>query len=247
MRGWLIALLLLLGVASPAWSAIAHVQTVSCETGGSTACTTPGVTSTTGNLFVASTGYCCAAFTSITDSKSNTYTNAVAEISFASVLGRQQYVAGGTGGGSHTFTVTGGSGFYASLSVSEISGAAASPLDKTATGTSTSGTSHTTAATATTSQANELLVGFGTTTSDTTFTTDTGAGWTERTNIATDLDTEGLLTGTKIVSATGAYTFTYTTSPRDAVHGISTWKEAAAAAGVRQRCIGCGADGKVIE
>lgn len=235
--------------AWPAHAALAVVQTVSCQqTGAGTSCTTSGVTTTTGNLFVASSGYCCAAFVSVTDNKSNTYANAVPEVSQDSGLGRQDYKENGAGGASHTFTFTGDSGgLFLTFSVTEISGAAtSSALDqvKSAT-TSVSGTSHTTGNTSTTTQANEILVGFGSSIFATTFTTDTGAGWTEQTNQQTDASHEGLVTGTRIVAATGTYAYTYTTgSSVTAVQGIATYKEASAA--TRQRCIGCGIDKKVI-
>lgn len=245
----LYALLAVLLLATPAHSAIAVVQTVSCSAHGATSCTTGAVTTTNGNLFVANSSYCCAAFTSVTDSKSNSYGNAIAATSDADGgTIRQDFIAAGTGGASHTFTLTGASGaFFGSLSVIEVSGAAASPLDKTATGQD-SGTSHTTSNTATTSQADELLIGVGASIDITTYTTDTGAGWTERTNIATDVNTEGILTGSRVVSATGTYAYTYTSGTNDDfAQGISTWKAAAAGGGARQQCVGCGADRKVIE
>lgn len=130
------------------------------------------------------------------------------------------------------------------MSVQEVSGAAASPLDQTAAATDPNGTSHTTPSTGTTSQANELLIGVGGTIDITTYTNDGGAGWTEQTNIATDASHEGIITGSKAVSAVGTYAYTYTTgSAVDAAQGISTWKASAA---TRQRCIGCGTDKKVI-
>lgn len=236
MRALLLALALLLLAPWSAQSAIttSAAMTVTCSAEGAETCTTSDLTTTTGNLFVASVGYCCADFTSVTDSKSNSYGDSIAELTEgAFTRGRQQYVANGAGGATHNFTLTGASAaFYGTLSVSEVSGAATtSPLDQTATDTDAlgHGTSHATAATGTTAQANELFIGFGTgSTVNSAYTTDTGAGWTELTNITTDIDTEGLLTGYKIVSATGTFTYTYT-SNQDAsyVHGISTWKEAA--------------------
>lgn len=240
----------MLCAAWPVHAALAVVQTVSCETLGADTCVTSGVTTTSGNLFVASTGYCCIAFTSITDSKSNSYTDSISELAEgAFTRGRQQYKANGTGGASHTFTLTGASaGFFGTLSVTEVSGAATtSPLDQTATDTDPlgHGTSHATASTGTTAQANEILIGFGTdSTVGTTYATDTGAGWNELTNVGADADSEGLLTGYRIVAATGTFTYTYTSSQDgNFVQGISTWKEAS---GSRQRCIGCGTDRKVI-
>jgi hypothetical protein len=249
VRRLIVALTLVLLASSPAQAAIAHVQTVSCSAHGATSCTTGAVTTTNGSLFIVSTSFCCVSgdFTSITDSKSNTYVNAVPAFNQDSAWARQDYIASGTGGASHTFTVNGTVNLFATISVHEVSGAAASPLDKIASNSIVVDTSHTSTATTTTSQANELLVGAGGSTDTTTYTTDTGAGWTERTNVATDANTEGGVFGTRIVAATGTYAYTYTTgSSARSVSLISTWKEAAAA-GVRQRCIGCGADSKVIE
>lgn len=232
--------------AWPAHAAIAVVQTVSCEAQGATTCNAGPVTTTNGNLFVASTSYCCDTFTSITDNNSNVYVNAIADQADGSGgTIRQDYKAVGTGGAGHTFTVTGASAsFFATLSVQEVSGAAASPLDQTAADTDAISTSHSTPSTGTTAQADELLIGVGGTISTTTYTTDTGAGWTEATNVATDADSEGMVTGYMVVSAVGTYAYTYTTGTgRATAQGISTWK---AAAGNRQRCIGCGTDKKVI-
>lgn len=235
--------------AWPAHAAIAVVQTVSCSAAFSTSCTTGAVTTTNGNLFVASAGYCCApsAFVSISDNKSNTFTDSIAEVTQDLTQGRQQYKAVGTGGASHTFTLTGSDGnFIATLSVQEVSGAAAVPLDKTASLASPGpATSFSSGSTAATSQAAELLIGFGSSQDTTTYTNDGGAGWTEQTNVATNgVNIEGLITGSKVVAATGTYAYTFTTgSSARAVAGISTWKESS---GTRQRCIGCGTDRKVI-
>lgn len=235
--------------AWPAHAAIAVVQTASCEAQGATTCNAGPITTTNGNLFVANISYCCAAFTSIADNKSNVYGSSIATISDSSGGSiRQDYIAAGSGGSGHTFTVTGASAaFFATLSVIEVSGAAASPLDQTASAADVADTtSHSSGSTASTSQANELLIGLGGGIDITTYTNDGGAGWTERTNVSTDIDSEGIITGTKIVSAIGTYAYTFTTgSSVDDVMGISTWKESAASS-TRQRCIGCGTDKKVI-
>lgn len=233
--------------AWPVHAAIAVVQIESCSAHGATTCTTGNLTTTTGNLFVVSTSYCCAAFTSITDSKSNSYaTNAIADTNDGDGgTIRQDYKESGTGGATHNWTLTGASGaFFGTISVMEVSGAASSPLDLVAS-QSDAGTAVTSGSTATTSQADELLIGVGGTINLATFTNDGGAGWTERHNIATDVNTEGIITGSQVVSATGTYAYTFTSSSADDHSaGISTWK--AGAAGTRQRCIGCGTDKKVI-
>lgn len=254
MKRLLLALLLVLVAALPAHAAIAHVQTVSCASHAVASCTTPATTTTTGNLFVVSVswGYTSlTTFTSVTDNKSNTYGNA---ISWRSDGGagdqetRHDFIANGAGGASHTFTGTLATAYFISIAATEISGAATTtPLDKTAVGDQFA-SSHTTASTATTSQANELLIGAGGTYYSANFTC--GGTYTERANIPDTGagDTEGIVVCTRGVTATGAYAFDYTTSAGARTASIiSTWKEAAAAAGTRQRCVGCGADGKVIE
>lgn len=237
-----VALLLLLLTAWPAQAAIAVVQTVSCEASGASTCTTTGVTTTTGNLFVASSSYCCSVTPTISDSKSNSYTESIADnadpVSGTGIV-RQDYTSAGTGGALHTFTITGGAGLYATLSVSEISGAAASPLDKTAIGGDVFATSHATNTTATTTQSNELLIGVGGSVDiGATFVTDSGAGWTEQTNAPTDIDSEGIITGTKVVSTAGSYAYTFTTTANArSSQGISTWKESATGSGTPSRML----------
>lgn len=239
-------MLLVFLAAWPAHAAIAVVQAASCIASASTTCTAGPITTTNGNLFIASSSYCCAAFTSVTDSKLNVYVNAITDTNDgAGGTVRQDYKDAGAGGASHSFTLTGASAsFFGTLSIIEVSGAQSSPLDQTQTNSDAGLTSHTSTSTSATSQANELLIGAGGSIGITTYTTDTGAGWTEQTNIATDASTEGIITGSQVVSAIGTYAYTYTTSliVNNAIL-ISTWKAATAN---RQRCIGCGTDKKVI-
>lgn len=231
----------------PSHGAIAHVQSVSCLAFSTNTCTTSGVTTTTGNLFVTASTLFDGTFTSVTDSKSNSYSVVTSGFTTVNVAdGRQDYKANGAGGASHTFTLT-TSGSFAAFAATEISGAATTtPLDKN-TGAADIGTSHSSTSTSATSQANELLYGSGIVCENSTMVTDTGAGWTERINDGNSGGNCGVLIGTKAVSATGTYAYTWTTSSsQDAISIISTWKEAAAS-GVRQRCIGCGIDKKVID
>lgn len=180
------------------------------------------------------------------------YSNAIPDTLTGSGTGdanlRQDYKENGTGGASHTFTGTIGAAYFITISVSEISGAATSgALDKTATGSDFTHPTHTTSSTATTAQANELIVGYGGSIDTDTFTI--GGSYTERTNIAAvDLTTNGLVAGTRVVAATSTYAFDFTNNSGNDLRtasGISTWKEAAASS-TRQRCIGCGVDKKVI-
>lgn len=242
----------MLVAAWPAHAAIAVAQTVSCSSHAATSCTTGAVTTTNGSLFVASSSWMfhsLTSFTSVTDSKSNAYTNAVPDtIDTASneYVIRQDYKAAGAGGASHTFTATLGAAYYVSLSVIEVTGASSSPLDQTAVGSDGNGTSHSTASTSTTAQANELLIGNATAGDNITFTC--GGTYTERTNIPADAgtNTSGLLNCSRNVTSASTYAFDFSTSDLARTSsGISTWKEAAATT-TRQRCIGCGTDKKVI-
>lgn len=238
--------------AWPAHAAIAVVQTVSCSSHAAASCTTGAITTTNGNLFVASSSWMfhsLVSFTSVTDSKSNAYTNAIADtIDTASneYTIRQDYKAAGSGGASHTFTATLSDAYFVSLSVIEVSGASSTPLDQTATGADGNGTSHSTSSTSTTSQANELLIGNSTAGDNITFTC--GGSYTERTNIPADggVNTSGLLNCSRNVTSASTYAFDFSTSGLARTSsGISTWKEAAAG-GTRQRCVGCGTDKKII-
>ena len=245
--GLLVAAIGLL-LAGRAEAALSVGAVLSCSNSGSTTCTTPSAT-TSGSLLIAQTGYWLAggAFTSITDSKSNTWTNVLTTTGANEVL-RADAATTAASGASHTFTLTTASGFYGTLSVLEVRGATAAPGDQTATGLDSVGaTTHTTAATPTTSQANEILVGMGVSTTITTFT-QTGSGWTEATNVPSTVSDTGGVAGYRIVAATGAYVYTYTTSAASTtVQQTTTWKEAAVAAGVRQQCVGCGVDRKGLE
>lgn len=262
MRTWRLGLGLLVFALVAAWgsaaeAAIAHVQSVSCTWNNAGGCTTASITTTTGNLVVGSSGYCC--FTNlvdhVTDSKSNSWSVAVANFENNHAHVYMAYSTLTTGGASHTFTVVMDTASYGFYAATEISGQAASPLDKTAVNGDASGTSHATPATSTTAQANELLVGVCNSEYDAggtmTYTTDTGAGWVERVNISNNsAGIYGGLVDTKAVSATGAYTFTYTKSQsKQTAQAIATFKDVTPGGGgaVRQQCVGCGSDRKVLE
>ena len=106
MRRLLLVLTLILSWPGLALAAISFGQAVSCTSAGVTGCTTPGTT-TTGSVFVAQTGYWegGSAFTSVSDSKSNTWTNVIAAFTdgSAQTSGRVDAVnGGGTGGAAPT-------------------------------------------------------------------------------------------------------------------------------------------------
>jgi hypothetical protein len=234
----IVALLFLIVFASPAFAQTV-VQSTLAQTTSASAITTSSITSTTGNLFICDASHYSTTFTSITDSNSNVYVDSMAEITSASsVRTREQYKANGTGGSSHTFTLTTVDVTYLSLACLEVSGAAASPLDQTASKADNSCTTGcTSTSTASTGQANELLIGTGSggTFSNAIFTAQ--SGFTQDQNITNGMV---LLVGHMSVSATGAYVFTFDTDHGpdiDLMGTISTWKAAAAAPTVARRRI----------
>lgn len=209
--------------------AIAHVQSVSVSGNNVSSITTAAISTTTGNLLVASLAH-FGNFSSFTDSQSLAWTTSISELSVNDDVNgklRQVYNQNITGSASHTFTLTLTANNYPTIAVEEISGQVTSgALDQTATVKETSSsTSHVTANTVATTQANELMVGVGST-SHTVATYTIGGSWTQRENIPTSSTAEGIVMGTRIVSATGAYNFDWTTNTSiQSIGCISTWKE----------------------
>lgn len=234
MRRLLLALALVL-LASPAYAAIAHVQTVTCNADSVHTCTTAAITSTTGNLFVTASGhYTDGTNTAISDSKGNVYSLITAELTQTNLDDvRLDAKEAGTGGASHTFTWTSSDSFYGVIAATEISGMAASSVfDKTA-GVADSGASHSSGSTAATTQANELLYGAGLNFQGVASVNDGGAGWIERANVAGDgVGVIGIIVGTRVVSATGTYAYTFTSAGSNTAQHIATWKELVAASNI---------------
>jgi len=246
-----LALALLLGLisAAPARAAITIVQTVTCTATAVNSCTTPATTTTSGNLVITPVGFSAYDVLPTTDNLGNTFAVAIPNTGGGGHL-IQYYATGITGGSGHTFNCTAADGqaFYCTMDVHELSGATASPLDQVATATIASGTtSFASANTATTAQADEFLIGMGYL--DTTPVTVTqGSGWTALTQYVVDGGTRTLVSGSRTVSATGAYNYAFTTNVSTTGDvGISTWKATVAAPATRSQCIGCGADRKVLE
>lgn len=146
-----------------------------------------------------------------------------------------RYIENIVGGASHTITVTTAAGSYSSLNASEYSGmATSSSLDKSAVGTGLS-TSLLTAATATTTQAAELLIGSAHKNYDgSTGPWTAGASYTLRGNNADTNNGAVTFLEDRIVSSTGAYTAsaTWGGSSNEWVCQIATFKAASAAAGI---------------
>jgi hypothetical protein len=198
--------------------AIAVVQSTQAAGYAVLSFTTPSLTTTTGNLFIAEYfRYDTAGTASVTDSKSNTYTGTTAEIPSGDADGRnarQMYKENGAGGSGHTFTFNvGNTTAYAGLIVKEVSGALTSgSLDQTATKNNNSGTTNmTTSLTATTAQADEIVCGFGAgTVNGNNFVNHSGNGFTVDQNIAfSGGASEPQISASKVVSATGTYEYTW--------------------------------------
>lgn len=205
--------------------------------------TTAGMTTTTGNLVILDNSY-NGAFSSNTDSVGNTpWLTAIAEINTTenSTSGRETYFNQITGNATHTFTLTLTSALIPTICAIEVTGqATSSPLDKVQSDAVTSGSTTITGSnTATTTQADELLHGFGFDSFlTTTKTFAISAPWTlDKTlgDISAPNFREGLISASQVVSATGAYNFVFTkTSANDKNGiGISTWKAAAGGSSIK--------------
>lgn len=242
-----LSLCLVLALPSQAQATIAVAQDVGAQTFGASSVTTGDLTTTNGSLFIVDGCYYLQgnSFTSITDSKSNTYTTSSGElISSGDSDGRarQVYKASGTGGAGHNFTLTlSGNGFLA-IAAKEVTDALASgPLDREASKSDNSGTTGlTSTATATTTQPQELLSGgacLGVAPAGTTAFTAQG-GFTTDINLShTSGGNQGILSAHKVETTTGAKTFTFDIdqSTSGTIGWVTTWKEDIGVVAVRPR------------
>lgn len=210
----------------------AFVQAVSAQvTSAATSCTTTGITTTSGDLIVLlgfeSSGVTFAA-TPLSDSKSNTWTAGIATFGTTNKQ-IEKFDANGTRGASHTFTCTTTTSAFPAVAAVEFSGMdlTTSCIDKTATTADASSTNpHTSAATATTTQADEAVVCASNTSAGTaTYVDNVGTLCTSQNNTAGT----PLGVGYRLVTATGTYSasFNITAGTVVASQSTSTWKEAA--------------------
>ena len=173
---------------------------------------------TAGNLNVVVVGWgdTTSSISSITDTQGNTYTPAVGP---TSTTGLQQsiYYAKNTIGGSNKVTVTfNQAAAYPDVRVLEYSGAdTTNPLDVTAAGTGT-GTTAANSGSATTASSNELIFGAGTT--GTAFSA-AGSGFTSRM-----INIYGNIAEDKLVTSSGSYNATATTSSSNWVMQMATFR-----------------------
>lgn len=197
--------------------AISLVQTTSNFTSSATSLTTPvfGAGNTPGNtIIVAIHGYNGAGnpIATVTDTLGNTYHQVAAPLNYNASAWVAIYYAYNIGSGSNAVTVaSANAGTQYSIIAREYSGLTTTdPLDKTAnSGTSGNGTTPSSGATATTTQASELVIGMAANWLSYTFTAGSGYG-----NIAnaSDAGNSSLGMEDKIVSSTGAQTATFTQS-----------------------------------
>jgi hypothetical protein len=183
-------------------------------------------------------------FSSITDNKSNTYTQIGAATAIAgtggSYLTRLYYCENATGGSSHQVTVTLSAAALLTIFLVEITGGAtSSSLDQHAE-TLDFSSPYSSGATATTTNAADLLVSmyFGSSVSNPATHAQSGgtpsSGWTLQTN-AEETNGSNRITGctmTQIVAATGAYDGSWTESGSSgAAIYVAAFKELVAASG----------------
>lgn len=189
---------------------------------------------TSGNTIICGGAYNndTAGTLSLSDNKGNTFNQIATGSSGGDTQGTLFYAYNITGGASHQITATMSANFHdIAVICREYSGLTTTdPLDKSS-GTATAlGTSHTSAATAATTQANELVVGFIAASANTTCTAGTNYGNVTSQN-GSDLF-EGSCMEDRTISSTGAQTATITTSASVVTYFIvATFKEVVAAEG----------------
>lgn len=203
--------------------------------------TTGAVTSSaSGSTFVIGVSFDAGTTVStVGDSKSNSYTLAGTTITNGGQKIALYYSQNGTGGSSHTATVTFSGTAYPSLFFLEITGAATASFDVTgsATGDSTSPFGDG-ASTGTLSQANELIVSLiGSTNADTAITYTAGGGFTRAQQT---IDGGNYWTGAigyLVVSSTASVSGNWTISPAGTPSAgviLAAFKEAAGGGGGAQ-------------
>jgi hypothetical protein len=220
------------GIATFKGTSITYVQAKSVN-GLASSITTPAMASTSGH-FIAAVGQAFLATFSgspITDSQSNTWANAWTLNSGVSGHSACYYAMNITGGASHTVTQTiasfGANGM--ALAVGEFSGIdTSSALDKVASASS-SAEPQSSGSTATTSQANELLIGGGGQSHSgaiVPFSVLNG-DWTDAVSLrhVVSGSIQGIILSYRIVPVSGAYSYAFAdgVSIASAV-GIATFK-----------------------
>jgi len=180
-----------------AWTGIAN-------TSGAASLTT-GAIDTTGANFLAAVVTCDVTGGVMSDNKGNTWSLAIGPVNNTGDNLYIYYCKNPTVGSGHTLTFTPGGSHYSTISAAAYSGLDTSaPLDKTAQGTGNTG-AMTTANTATTTQAAELLIGAFTVSTGSTVVWTGGSGFTIRSHVDNGAVGGVSMLEDQIVAATGAY------------------------------------------
>lgn len=217
--------------------ALAHVQSIAkARVSGGTSATTGGVTTTSGNgVVVIPTVYTGSAFSSVSDSKSNSWSTAVGPVSYNSAgtgSTRIMYNTNITGGASHTFSVNLGSSDYAVIGVIEFSGQeVGGSHDQTGSNTTNTDATVESGTTGTTTQADEIIfASMSSSTGAVTTISDPSGSFTAGQEEEDALNYVLAATAWRIVAATGTYNTTWTiVASRNTCGCIATFKAAAGA------------------
>ena len=208
--------------------AIAFVQSIT-GSANSTSIPTSAFSSptATGNLIVVaiSGGSSVNGVTSVTDTAGNTYAKIFSAANSSLAILDMWYAANITGVGSNVVTVTRSSAVLTVLAACEYSGIAAVPLDVWVTGTASGVTAAASGSTATTTVANELVVGGVGTGAAGTTTATAGSGYgnlVQKSGASLFVAQES-----KAVSSTGTQSAAFTLGSADySVCGCTTFKGA---------------------
>lgn len=218
---------------------MAFVQATHASSGtGVTSLATPAITTTGGNLICRGSNT-DQTVSSVTDSKTNTWTphgsNPVTAGAFAN--GYQWYAKNITGGASHTFTDNYGSSSFPSFVVAEFSGCdTTAPLDTSGSAAESSATTNHSAGSVTTGTTGCDICAFNADDTGAAEGFTAGSGWTIPTN---GTNTDGTSYVTSMLQymenkAIGTYTNTATTTQSDKFAGLlMAFKPASGAAFVQ--------------
>lgn len=213
------------------------ISTSASTTSTGATLTTPSVNTTGGDFIYVGMGGIINTTHSASDNKSNTYThnfNPVTSGGAGPEFLSSDYMKAPAVGTGHTFTMTSGSASdIISLTVLVFSGVDQTvPADQHNENAYTSTTTPTSNATPNTTQANEVVIGCVTNDGASADTFVAGAGFTLPAAAKQDANTSivQIASEYKIVSATGAYTSSFSTAPNNEAGAIlvATFKEAAA-------------------
>lgn len=212
-----------------ATAAVARVQVFSgTNTAFASTVTTSSVTVTAGNLIICTAEADVATSITMADSKGNAWSRIQTQNLPATFVLETWYAKATIGGSGYTVTATDNGGGVDSLIIcEEWSGQdPTAPLDRFTGLTDTSITTNlTSGATAATTQANEIVIGTAVNSGSVTCTL--GATYSNLTKVNSPFST--LCYESKIVSATGAQTATFTVSVAGSwITQVQTFKEAAA-------------------